>query len=184
MALVSPGVEVTIIDQSQYLPAASNSVPLLVLATAQNKANAAGTGVAPATTKANANKLYLVTSQRDLVNLYGNPFFYKTSTNVPIQGYELNEYGLQAAWSMLAASNRCYILRADIDLASLVGSVSRPVGAPADDTYWLDIDSSDWGIFQWNATSQKFEKKTPIVVTEAIDRLGDIYTSSVKGYHR
>ena len=179
MALVSPGVEVTIIDQSQYLPAASNSVPLLVLATAQNKANAAGTGVAPATTKANANKLYLVTSQRDLVNLYGNPFFYKTSTNVPIQGYELNEYGLQAAWSMLAASNRCYILRADIDLASLVGSVSRPVGAPADDTYWLDIDSSDWGIFQWNATSQKFEKKTPIVVTEAIDRLGDIPKSSI-----
>ena len=179
MALVSPGVEVTIIDQSQYLPAASNSVPLLVLATAQNKANAAGTGVAPATTKANANKLYLVTSQRDLVNLYGNPFFYKTSTNVPIQGYELNEYGLQAAWSLLSASNRCYILRADIDMASLVGSLSRPTGEPADGTYWLDIDSSDWGIYQWNAAAQKFEAKTPIVVTEAIDRLGNVPKSSI-----
>jgi hypothetical protein len=174
MALVSPGVEVTIIDQSQYLPAASNSVPLLILATAQNKANAAGTGVAPATTKANANKLYLITSQRDLVNLYGNPFFYKTNTNVPIQGYELNEYGLQAAFSMLAASNRCYILRADIDLASLVGTLSRPSGAPADDTYWLDIDSSNWGIYEWNATSQQFVNKQPIIVTEVIDRLGDI----------
>ena len=65
MALVSPGVEVTIIDQSQYVPSASNSVPLIILATAQNKTNAAGTGVAAATTKANANKLYQV------VNLFG-----------------------------------------------------------------------------------------------------------------
>ncbi|NBO36814.1 hypothetical protein EBU91_04695, partial [bacterium] len=68
--LVSPGVEVTIIDQSQYLPAGSNSVPMVLVATAQNKANASGTGVAVATTAANANKLYRVTSQRDLVTLY------------------------------------------------------------------------------------------------------------------
>ena len=104
MALVSPGVEVTIIDQSQYLPAAQNSVPLVVLATAQNKANAAGDGVATATTAANANKLYLVTSQRDLVNLYGTPFFYTTTNGTPIQGYELNEYapGLNAMSNILA----------------------------------------------------------------------------------
>ena len=79
MALTSPGVEVTIIDQSQYLPAAAGSVPLVVLATAQNKANPTGTGVAPATTAANAGKLYQVTSQRDLVSLYGTPFFYTTT---------------------------------------------------------------------------------------------------------
>lgn len=131
MALVSPGVEVTIIDQSQYLPAAVNSVPFILLATAQNKADGSGTAVAPATTAANANKLYLVTSQRDLVSLYGTPFFYTTTTGTPIQGYELNEYGLLAAYSLLGVTNRCYILRADIDLASLIGSTTRPVGAPA-----------------------------------------------------
>lgn len=179
MALASPGVEVSIIDQSQYLPAASNSVPLLVVATAQNKANAAGTGVAAATTKANANKLYLVTSQRDLVNLYGNPFFYKTSTNVPIQGYELNEYGLMAAWSLLSSSNRCYILRADIDMASLVGSLSRPVGAPIEGTYWMDTTNSSWGIYEWNATSQKFVNKAPIVITDDINIIDDIPKSSI-----
>ena len=63
MALTSPGVQVTITDESQYLPAPTNSVPLVLLATAQNKANASGTGVAVATTAANANKLYQVTSQ-------------------------------------------------------------------------------------------------------------------------
>lgn len=166
MALVSPGVEVTIIDQSQYLPSASNSIPLIILATAQNKANAAGTGVAPATTGANANKLYQVTSQRDLVNLYGNPFFYKTTNGTSIQGYELNEYGLLAAYSLLGSTNRCFVLRADIDLASLVGTLSRPVGAPENGTYWLDTTNSSWGIYEFNANTGKFILQTPIVITD------------------
>jgi hypothetical protein len=166
MALVSPGVEVTIIDQSQYLPTASSSVPLLLVASAQNKINASGTGVAAATTAANANKLYQVTSQRDLVNLYGNPFFYKTTNGTPIQGYELNEYGLQAAYSLMGATNRAYVLRADIDLAELVGTLSRPVGAPTDGTYWLDTTNSTWGIFEFDATTGKFVNKTPLVISD------------------
>jgi hypothetical protein len=166
MALVSPGVQVTIIDQSQYLPAASNSVPLLVVATAQNKLNAAGTDVATATTAANAGKLYQITTQRDLINLYGNPFFYKTTNGTPIQGYELNEYGLLAAYSLMGITNNCYILRADIDLASLVGQVGRPTGAPADGTYWLDTTSSTWGIYEFNQTTGKFTNKVPRVLTE------------------
>ena len=167
MALTSPGVEVTIIDQSQYLPAATNSVPLVILATAQNKAEPSGVGVAPGTTAANAGKLYQVTSQRDLVDLYGTPFFYTTSNGTPIQGYELNEYGLLAAYSLLGSTNRCYVLRADIDLASLVGSTSRPTSAVADGTYWLNADSSDWGIYEFNATTGAFTKKNPIVITDA-----------------
>ena len=172
MALVSPGVEVTIIDQSQYLPAPQNSVPLVVLATAQNKANAAGDGVATATTAANANKLYLVTSQRDLVNLYGTPFFYTTTNGTPIQGYELNEYGLLAAYSLLGVTNRAYILRADIDLASLVGQTGRPVGTPANDTYWLDSAQSTWGIYEFNKTTGQFTNKLPYVVTETSELSG------------
>jgi hypothetical protein len=46
MALVSPGVEVTVVDESQYIPSAVNSVPYFLIATAQNKADAAGVGVA------------------------------------------------------------------------------------------------------------------------------------------
>jgi hypothetical protein len=182
MALVSPGVEINIIDQSQYSPTASNSVPLILLATAQNKANAAGDAVAAATVSANANKLYQITSQRDLVNLYGNPFFYKTTNGTPIQGYELNEYGLLAAYSLLGATNSCYILRADVDLASLVGQTQRPSGAPADGSYWLDTSISNWGLFHWNAATNKFQTITPLVITDAmsttenapIDSIGNI----------
>ena len=169
MALTSPGVEVTIIDQSQYLPAPTNSVPLVVLATAQNKADASGTGVAAATTAANANKLFQVTSQRDLVNLYGTPFFYTTTNGTPIQGYELNEYGLLAAYSTLGVTNRCYVLRADIDLASLVGQTGRPTGNPADGTWWLDATTSTWGIYAFNQATGKFTLQTPIVITDSTD---------------
>ena len=169
MALTSPGVEVQIIDQSQYLPAPTNSVPLVVLATAQNKADASGTGVAVATTAANANKLFQVTSQRDLVNLYGTPFFYTTTNGTPIQGYELNEYGLLAAYSTLGVTNRCYVLRADIDLASLVGQTGRPTANPATGTYWLDSTASTWGIYAFNATTGKFALQTPIVITDSAD---------------
>jgi hypothetical protein len=167
MALTSPGVEVTIIDQSQYLPAPLGTIPFVLLATASNKADPTSTGVAVGTTAANAGKLFEVTSQRDLVTLYGNPFFYTTSNGTPIQGYELNEYGLLAAYSALGASNRLYCLRADIDLASLVGQTGRPTGNPADGTWWLDTTSTTWGIYVFSSTTGQFSLQTPIVVSDS-----------------
>jgi hypothetical protein len=165
MALVSPGVEVTIIDESQYIPAATNSVPYILIATAQNKTSAAGVGVAPGTLAANANRVYLMTSQRDLAATFGNPFFYKTTAGTPINGYELNEYGLLAAYSALGVSNRCYVQRVDIDLTELTASLTRPLGAPTNNTYWLDTANTEWGIFQWNITTGIFTVQTPIVIT-------------------
>ena len=166
MALVSPGVEVSVIDESQYLPAPTNSIPFILLATAENKADPTSTGVAEATTAANAGKLYRVTSQRDLVTLYGNPFFYSTSNGTPIQGYELNEYGLLAAYSALGSTNTVYCLRADIDLASLVGTTGRPSGEPVDGTYWLDTTASTWGMYEFDSTTGQFTLQTPLVITD------------------
>ena len=168
-ALTSPGVAVTITDESQYLPAPTSSVPLVIIATAQNKADPTSTGVAQASTAANAGKLFQVTSQRDLVTLYGNPFFYTTTTGTPIQGYELNEYGLLAAYSLLGVTNRCYVLRADIDLASLVGQTGRPTSDPADGTYWLDTTTSTWGINEFNATTGKFTYIEPALFVSGVN---------------
>jgi hypothetical protein len=169
MALLSPGVQVSITDESQYLPAPTNSVPFVLLATAQDKLNPAGTGIAQGTTAANANKLFRITSQRDLVNLYGNPFFYTSTDGTPIQGYELNEYGLLAAYSALGATNTVFCMRADIDLASLVGQTGRPSGNPADGTYWLNTSETTWGIYVFNQTTGQFTLQTPIVITDSAD---------------
>jgi hypothetical protein len=179
MALVSPGVEVTVIDESQYIPSAVNTVPYFLIATAQNKADAAGIGVAAGTTAANANKTYLITSQRDLAATFGVPFFYNTTTGTPINGYELNEYGLLAAYSALGVTNRAYIQRADIDLTELTASLSRPTGDANNGTYWLDTSTSLWGIFEWDQTAATFTNQVPIVITDiadVVDYAGGDYT--------
>lgn len=179
MALTSPGVEVSIVDESQYLPSPTSSTPLVLLATAENKADPTSTRVASGTTEANAGKLFRVTSQRDLTTLYGNPLFYRTSNGDPIQGYELNEYGLLAAYSALGASNSVFCLRADIDLSSLVGRTGRPSGPPEDGTYWLDTSSSSWGIFEFNLETGKFIQQSPIVITDESQLSGDSPSQSL-----
>lgn len=169
MALVSPGVEVTVIDESQYIPSAVNTVPYFLVATAQNKVSGDGVTVAAGTTAANANQTYLITSQRDLVATFGVPFFYNTTTGTPINGYELNEYGLLAAYSALGVTNRAYVQRVDIDLTELTASLSRPTGDAADGTYWLDTSESVWGILEWNQSTATFTAKTPIQITDTAD---------------
>jgi hypothetical protein len=169
MALTSPGVEVTIIDQSNYVPGATNSVPFILLATAQNKISGAGVGVASGTLAVNANKTFLMTSQRDLLSTFGVPFFYNTTAGTPINGYELNEYGLLAAYSALGITNQCYVQRVDVDLAALTASLTRPLGAPDNNTYWLDTTNTAWGIFEWNLTTGAFTNKVPLVITDTAD---------------
>lgn len=164
--LLSPGVQVIVSDQSQYVPAATNSVPLVVIATATNKANADGSGIAQGTLAVNANKLYLATSQRALSSYFGVPLFYTTANGTPINGYELNEYGLLAAYSALGVTNRCYVLRANIDLAALSASLTRPIGTPAGGAYWLDSNDSNWGLFQWNQATGAFTNQAASVITD------------------
>jgi len=172
MALVSPGVEVTVIDESQYIPSAVNTVPYFLVATAQNKVSSDGITVAAGTLAANANKTYLITSQRDLAATFGVPFFYNTTTGTPINGYELNEYGLLAAYSALGVTNRAYVQRVDIDLTELTASLSRPTGAPDNGAYWLDTSTTTWGIFEWNQTTGAFTNKVPLVLTDSADLVG------------
>ena len=169
MALVSPGVEVTVIDESQYIPSAVNTVPYFLIATAQNKVSSDGITIAAGTLVANANKTYLITSQRDLAATYGVPFFYQTTTGTPINGYELNEYGLLAAYSSLGISNRCYVQRVDIDLTELTATLVRPTGAPSNGDYWLDASTSVWGIQEFNQETNTFTVETPIQVTDPDD---------------
>lgn len=173
MALVSPGVEITVIDESFYTPAEPGTTPLVVVATAENKTNGAGSGTASATTKANAGKAFRLTSQRDLLDLFGVPFFEKTASGSPIHGSERNEYGLLAAYSLLGVTNSVFIVRADVDLDQLEPSADAPGAAPTNGQWWLNTQTTAWGIKQWNGAAkpagQKFENKTPIVLTDDDD---------------
>ena len=164
--LSSPGVSVTVIDESFYTPAAPGTVPLIVVASAENKQNGAGTGTAPGTTAANAGKVYLLTSQKDLSDTFGIPKFYTDSNNNPIHAGEQNEYGLEAAYSFLGVSNRAYVVRADLDLSQLTGKADAPAGQPADGTYWFATADTKFGINEWNADSSSYTVRYPTVITD------------------
>jgi len=185
MALTSPGVEVSVIDESFYTPAEPGTTPMIFVASAENKSNASGTGTAQGTLAANAGKPYLLTSQRDLADTFGDPVFYTDNNNNPIHGGELNEYGLQAAYSYLGVSNAAWVVRADIDLGQLEASAETPSSNPADGTYWLDTSTTTWGIQEWNGSArtvsggQTFTTKTPIVITDSTLVTGGAPKSSV-----
>ena len=178
MALISPGVQVTVTDESQYTPTAAGSVAYILLATAQDKRNPSG-ALASYTTVANANKLFNITSQRELVSFYGNIEFQVDSADNPLHGDERNEYGLLAAYSALGVSNQIYVQRADVDLAQLTGTSIRPTGTPTDGTYWLDVSSTatNWGIYEWYEDS--FTLQTPRVITSSSEVSGTVPLSSV-----
>jgi len=189
MALVSPGVQVSVVDESFYTPAEPGTLPMIFVASASNKANGAGTGTAPGTTAATAGTPYLLTSQRDLVDTFGDPLFKTDTNNNPIHGSELNEYGLQAAYSYLGIANRAYVVRADIDLGQLEASVTAPAANPQDGTYWFDTKNTLWGIQQWNGDSvvdkgQVFTNKVPIVITDETQtsNTGSLGVNGYSGY--
>lgn len=149
--LVSPGVSVTVIDESFYTSSGQGTVPFLMIATAENKINAAGTEIAAGTKKENAGKLYQITSQRELLSTFGDPIF-KNVNGTAVNGDPLNEYGLLSAFSYLGAANRAYVMRADIDLAQLEPSIIPPKSKPEDGTYWLKSDNVDPALYEWSGS--------------------------------
>ena len=165
MALVSPGIQISINDQSQYVNSNVGSVPLMVLATAQNKTY--NGSPAMGTSKANAGKLLSFSSQRDLVTQMGTPTFQLSSAGTPVNGSEINEYGLLTAYSALGLSNQLYAIRADVDLAQLVGTGVRPIAAPADNTYWLDTTNTTWGLYETDLAVGGFSNIKPTIITSA-----------------
>lgn len=166
--LVSPGAKVSIIDESAYGASGPGTIPLIVIATAANKIAPGSTSIAPGTLPQNAGDLYLITSQRDALQTYGNPNFYSAAGSVQFDN-ELNELGLFTLYEYLGVANQAYVVRADVDLDQLVPSTVIPTGPTVNGTYWLDTLNSTWGIFQSNGNinpAYSWQSKKPIVITQ------------------
>ena len=180
MAQTSPGVEVSVINESFYVPSDAGTTPFFIVTSGTDKTSGSGSGTASGTTSANANTAYLISSQRELTETFGDPKFYTDTSSNSLHGYELNEWGLQAAYSFLGIANRAYVLRVNADLTELVGSATPPTADPTDGTYWFDLASSSYGIFEWSQTDQKFTAKTPTLITAVTDLVGNASTGAPK----
>ena len=175
-SLISPGVSVTVIDESQYTSTAIGTIPYILVATAQDKLNTSGT-LASYTTKANAKKVFVISSQRDLIQNFGTPTFYTDAAGNPLHGDERNEYGLLAAYSALGVGNQVLIQRADIDVAQLVGTSVRPTGTPSNGSYWLDLENSAYGIHEWDP-EVGFSIYEPTYITDVNHLSGSVPVNS------
>jgi hypothetical protein len=165
--LVSPGVSVSVIDESFYGSAGSGTVPLVVLATGKDKTHPSGTGTASGTTGSTA-KLSLITSQRELLQTYGNPSFRKVGGTL-VHGDNMNDYGLLATHSYLGLANRAYVLRAAVDVSELEAAGTAPTGSAVNGTYWLDLTSSMMGVFTYNASTATWVVATVSEISAATD---------------
>jgi phage tail sheath protein FI len=177
--LTSPGVQVSVTDESVYGPAGAGTVPMLFIATGEDKADPTLTesdGIAKYTKSANAGKPILVTSQRELTQYFGNVDFRKVAGTVQ-QGDETNEYGLLAAYSFLGQASAAHIVRADVNLTELRPSSSAPAGDPANNTYWLNPTGASMGIFEYTASG--WVEKTPTV--EIVSSAGAATATVVNG---
>lgn len=163
--LVSPGVSVTVIDQSQYASAGQGTIPLIFVATQANKLSTDGSTIAAGTQI--SGKMTLLTSQLDLVTQFGSPFF-ESKNGTVIQGSEISEYGLHSAFSYLGLANRAYVIRADLDLAQLAYSQVEPTGLPVNGTYWFNTTATSFGIFRANGNATPglaWDAVTPVIPT-------------------
>ena len=75
-------------------------------------------------------------------------------------------------------ANRAYVLRANVDTSELVGSATAPTANPTNASYWFDLASSNYGLFEWSQTNQTFTAITPILITLVADLVGGVSTGA------
>lgn len=113
--LVSPGVSVTVTDESFFIPAAAPTVPLIFVATADRKFQP--DGVSPAEGTFEFDVVRTVTSINQSLQLYGLPRFLEDAgTGEQHHGDARNEYGLFALNQFLGVGSRAYVIRANVNL--------------------------------------------------------------------
>ena len=126
--LTSPGVSVSVTDESAYAAPGVGTIPMILVATGENKTDPTGSAsdsIAPYTKSTNANKPLLVTSQRELTQNFGDIFFRKSGAT-PIVGDETSEYGLLAAFSFLGQGGSAFISRANVNTTSKMQGMPVP----------------------------------------------------------
>lgn len=121
--LISPGVSVTIVDESFYIPVSAPTLPLIFIAT--NAGKMQPNGVTPAAGSNEHSVVRTVTSLGQSTQLYGIPTF-RESIGGAHHGEARNEYGLFALNQFLGVGNRAYVVRANIDLTDPTLTFVRP----------------------------------------------------------
>jgi hypothetical protein len=112
--LVSPGVAVDVIGESFFIPGRQATVPLIFVATADEKLQS--DGISPALGTYEHNVIRTVTGLAQSEDLYGIPRFLTDDASQPMHGDARNEYGVDALNKFLEIGDRAFVVRANVDL--------------------------------------------------------------------
>jgi len=161
--LVSPGVSVTVTDESFFIPASAPTVPLFFIATADEKLQPYG--ITPADGTYEYDIVRTVTSLKQSTQLYGVPRFLEDSSGAQHHGDACNEYGVFALNQFLGLGNRAYVVRANVNLNNTLIDIrtmwDRKITEAA--TY-LQLLISNW-IDEYNATNGLIAGGSPAAIT-------------------
>lgn len=133
--LISPGVSVTVTDESFFIPASATTVPLMFVATAAEKTRP--DGVTPAAGTYEYNVVRTVTSLKQSTELYGIPRFLKANDSAQYHGDARNEYGLFALNHFLGVGNLAYVIRANVNLDDDLDSLRAIWDSKVTDTSYV-----------------------------------------------
>ena len=157
---------ITFTDETMTTSGITTEIPCYVIATAENKTKDASNDVALGTTKEFSNKLLTLTSQREVLDMFGIPNFV-TENGTVLQGDVRNEYSLYGLYDGLGVTDTAYAIRADVDLGQLAPTTIEPTGKPDTKKYWLDLNNTVFGLAVSNGGS---------VASRAWSNISDIIT--------
>jgi hypothetical protein len=158
---VSPGVSVTVTNESFFIPVSAPTVPLIFVATRAGKTQT--NGVTPAAGTLEHSVVRTVTSLAQSLQLYGVPSFRRDVSGNEYHGDARNEYGLLALNHFLGAGNRAYVVRANIDLSDEAETFIS-LGTPVITSEPVFNGVGDGSLFNISASDSRV-KPQDIVVT-------------------
>lgn len=183
-ALISAGVDVTIIDESFYIPGQQACVPLIFIATADEKTGPDGTTPAEGTYEYGV--IRTVTSLRQSLDLYGTPRFLQDSAGNQFHGDARNEYGLDALNKYLEIGNRAYVIRANVNLNDDLGDTKelweRKIQSAADYLNVLVVDYMTQYNAENNLVPVDSNYKRSVTATELKTLLDEALADVLKSY--
>jgi hypothetical protein len=117
-SLLSPGIQVSVIDESNYAVNSEGTIPFILMATAQDKTNPSGS-LATGTAKANAGQVYSIGDQRTLANLFGLPQFPNDASGKRIT----NPYLANRKYDSLNYHKPCFFACVNSDLSRTMDKI-------------------------------------------------------------
>lgn len=193
--LISPGVSATIVDESFFIPGRVTTLPVIFIATADEKTQEDGESPALGTYEYGVYRE--VTNIRQSIELYGIPRYIESEDDEAHHGDARNEYGLDALNKFLEIGNRAYVVRANVNLDDRIEVIRELWDKKITDASEYLCELIEEYIEEWNAVNDEFpissdgtpnenyktsvtEEELKELLDEALSDIFDSYTFSSK----